>query len=220
VCLQLAYLLLESFNGFRINILNGCFREPMIKLELMEEDYIPKIRGRPGSKSKSKKQRVVICGKCNEKTWDYKKVKGVKMCRKCGCGGYVKCVDCGEVNIEEKEMLPDNGVWMCGQCVDTDNESGPFKCVLCHDKFDKASSVVTHLTEFHEQRKPYSCSVCNKAFQRWHSLATHMKKHLGTLKFSCTSCDFMCDHKSTMELHKKRHLKEYTVKCATCDKGT
>ena len=92
-------------------------------------------------------------------------------------------------------------------------------CPKCHQEFDQAEALDSHLKGCLGDPKDFRCKFCESIWISHLSLELHILVKHGQLKKACDECGNLFDSPEKVENHKKKlHLKVYECVCHLCAK--
>ncbi|XP_014867728.1 PREDICTED: zinc finger protein 570-like isoform X1 [Poecilia mexicana] len=95
---------------------------------------------------------------------------------------------------------------------------GPLKCPVCGIEFFWAVALQRH-SMVHTGEKPFECSVCQRAFKQPSHLKSHMRLHTGERPYKCKQCDKCFNHNVSLKSHVRRYHQQKTTNPKGCADG-
>ena len=92
-------------------------------------------------------------------------------------------------------------------------------CPVCQATFQELNKLKRHITTRHSRESPFMCKKCKKNLGSASSLATHMENFHQYRNFVCNICQFSCQFKKEITKHMKNHPEwviNPSLRCAFC----
>lgn len=94
-----------------------------------------------------------------------------------------------------------------------------YGCVICGKTCKKRSTVVSHISRLHLNRKARTCPHCNHEFATVYGLKRHLPQHgVSVSEFVCDICEKSFALKDLIRQHMQIHVKGELFKCEVCNK--
>ena len=104
---------------------------------------------------------------------------------------------------------------------DHEDQSKPYKCIICPSRFTKEIGLERHLKSIHTDKKKYKCRYCLASFPTQMPLSVHEKLHTGKRSHDCEQCGATFPHPSGLKKHlQKQHTVKQVFKCSMCQYET
>lgn len=113
---------------------------------------------------------------------------------------------------------PDSHMYVRQEDRKQDQDSRPFKCTLCSNRFLKKDHATKHWRVVHLKQRPFPCPSCNSRFGQRSDLTKHINAvHLRLQPFQCPQCLYRFSHRGNLLRHKAVvHEKKKPFVCEHC----
>ena len=92
-------------------------------------------------------------------------------------------------------------------------------CPVCQVTFPEFNKLKRHITTKHSRESPFMCKKCKKNLGSASSLATHMENYHQYRNFVCNICQFACQFKKNIAKHMRSHpdwVVNPSLRCSFC----